>query len=205
MEGSLVASDADPTDEAHALKSRGSRTGQKSLAWALQTTGTSLERDRTSSETPSEEDYDENVRPSLTAPGGLLRNKEPGQAASRNRVRVVRKDSGIHIYPDDEDGLREFLQRSSARVRADTSVPRKTRFRDMGFTRQLSAFDRNNEASVNSPFHGFYTLFWLSIALFVFKISADNWRLYGHPLGSYEIMKTMFRRDGRTTRCSYIS
>lgn len=64
------------------------------------------------------------------------------------------------------------------------------------FTRQFSAFDPQNVAAANSPFHGFYVLFWLAVALFVFKICADNWRQHGTPLGSSDIMKTMFRRDG---------
>ena len=65
------------------------------------------------------------------------------------------------------------------------------------FTHQFSAFDRQNSDAANSPFHGFFTLFWLGVGLFVAKISAENWRMYGSPLGSNEIMKTMFSRDGR--------
>lgn len=67
----------------------------------------------------------------------------------------------------------------------------------MVFTRQFSAFDRQNQATANSPFHGFYVLFWISVALLIVKMGADNWRKTGSPLGTNEIMKTMFRRDGK--------
>ncbi|KAI1401415.1 MBOAT-domain-containing protein [Hypoxylon fuscum] len=65
----------------------------------------------------------------------------------------------------------------------------------MVFTRQFSCFDRQNQAAANSPFHGFYVLFWISMAVLIIKMGADNWRKTGNPLGTNEIMKTMFRRD----------
>jgi hypothetical protein len=71
------------------------------------------------------------------------------------------------------------------------------KFRDLVYTRTFSAFDRQNQDAVNSPFRGFYTLFWLSVALFMLKTAAENWRLYGNPLGTNDIMKSMFRRDGK--------
>jgi hypothetical protein len=67
----------------------------------------------------------------------------------------------------------------------------------MVFTRQFSAFDRQNEATANSPFHGFYVLFWIAVALLIVKMGAENWRKTGSPLGTNEIMKYMFRRDGK--------
>ncbi len=70
-------------------------------------------------------------------------------------------------------------------------------FCDLAFTHQLSTFDRNNEITTSSPFRGFYTLFWMSIALLAIRISAENWRLHGTPLGTSEIMSAMFRREGR--------
>lgn len=68
----------------------------------------------------------------------------------------------------------------------------------MVFTRQFSAFDRQNQAAANSPFHGFYVLFWISVALLIIKMAAENWRKTGSPLGTNEIMQTMFRRDGKS-------
>ena len=155
------------------------------------------------SETPSEEDYDENVRPAL-ADGTDVRRRP---AASNKKISVTtgqdrsifRDQSGVHIYPNGEKALQEFLRRSSQRAKDLDSSKKRGGFGSFVFSKQFSTFDRHNDAAVNSPFHGFYNLFWLSMALFVFKISADNWRTYGNPLGSYEIVRTMFSRDGTST------
>jgi sterol O-acyltransferase len=80
---------------------------------------------------------------------------------------------------------------------------RREKLRDMVFTRQFSAFDRQNQAAANSPFQGFYVLFWISVALLIIKMAAENWRKTGSPLGTNEIMKTMFRRDGKSYAAVY--
>ena len=72
---------------------------------------------------------------------------------------------------------------------------RRGKFSDLVFTRNFSTFDRQNALAASSPFHGFFTLFWLGISLFVIKIGAENWRLHGNPLGRNEILSLMFRRD----------
>ncbi|KAL2205583.1 hypothetical protein CC79DRAFT_1343774 [Sarocladium strictum] len=161
----------------------------------MRASGLTLDGTRRGSESPSEEDYDENIRPTLVAAGTLRHRKEPAQATTGKRIHVVRRDSGVHIYPDDEDSIQEFLQRSSQRARGESDVRASARFKNMGFQSQFSVFDKYNVDAANSQFHGFYTLFWLGIALFVLKISADNWRLYGSPLGSAKILETMFSRD----------
>ncbi|KAK6865053.1 MBOAT family protein [Apiospora arundinis] len=50
-------------------------------------------------------------------------------------------------------------------------------------------------SAANSVFHGFYTLFWISVGFLILKMAADNWRKTGSPLGTNEIMRNMFRRD----------
>ncbi|PNY27987.1 O-acyltransferase [Tolypocladium capitatum] len=153
----------------------------RSLAEALHEAGVFPDGSRTGSETPSEEDYDENTQqPSL--------RKEPHGT-------VVRDGPGVHIVPENDKGIQDLLQRSSQRIKDPKAAKKPGRFGGLVFTQQFSAFDPHNVASANSPFHGFYVLFWLAVALFVFKISANNWRQYGTPLGSNEIMKTMFNRD----------
>ncbi|KAI0502842.1 MBOAT family protein [Xylaria bambusicola] len=69
------------------------------------------------------------------------------------------------------------------------------KFRELLFTRQFSTFDRQNQHAANSPFYGFYVLFWIAVVFWIIKMAADNWRKTGSPLGKNEIMKTMFRRD----------
>lgn len=52
-----------------------------------------------------------------------------------------------------------------------------------------------NEVAATSPFHGFFTLFWMALAIFMLKIGAENWKNTGSPLGTNDIMRNMFRRD----------
>jgi hypothetical protein len=63
------------------------------------------------------------------------------------------------------------------------------------FTRQFTAFDRQNAESAESTFHGFFTLFWLGTAIFVMQLAAKNWQAHGHILGTNEIMKFSMNRD----------
>lgn len=63
------------------------------------------------------------------------------------------------------------------------------------FTRQFTAFDRQNTESGNSPFHGFFNLVWLGVAIFIVQTSLHNYRTYGNILGTNEIMNTMMNRD----------
>lgn len=170
----------------------------RSLGEALRAAGVrSGELDRVGSETPSEEDYDQNVRPTLTSEG--LRRRM-GAAKDEDRPGILRSDSGVHITPEDDKLMQHLLARSSERAGNPTkaSSHQQATFGDLVFTQQFSAFDRNNQESAQSLFHGFYNLFWLAVTLFVFKISAENWRMYGNPLGSTQIIKTMFSRDGKT-------
>ncbi|KAK4191084.1 hypothetical protein QBC35DRAFT_488130 [Podospora australis] len=77
----------------------------------------------------------------------------------------------------------------------DDRSKRQGKFTDLVFSRKFSAFDGRNTDAANSPFHGFFTLFWMGVFLFVVKIGADNWRIHGNPLGTNEIMKGMFGRE----------
>ena len=49
----------------------------------------------------------------------------------------------------------------------------------MIFTRQFSAFDRQNQEAANNTFHGFYTLFWIALVFLLVKMGAENWRKTG--------------------------
>ena len=194
------------SDEVHPsgaeLKALSAQQGRGSLAEALREAGASLDDATVDLETPSEEDYDENIRPAFSEAVSNLRfrKKDAGstQALSASDVTpIVRRDSGVNILADNEGDLQELLKRRSQGATRSSDVPPRRRLRDLVFTKQFSAFDSHNQASANSPFHGFYNLFWLAVALFVFRISVTNWYNYGTILGSSDIMKTMFRRDGK--------
>lgn len=100
-----------------------------------------------------------------------------------------------YVVASDDAELREILRRGLEREREKLSPNRREKLRDMVFTRQFSAFDRQNQDAANSPFHGFYVLFWIGLAIYIIKMGAENWRKTGNPLGTNEIMKSMFRRD----------
>ncbi|KAG6001132.1 hypothetical protein E4U21_004666 [Claviceps maximensis] len=202
------------------------RQGQpRSLGEALREARVSLDASGPGSDTPSEEDYDENIRPSyayLLEKQSTTRNlDDQGQQSQisdqvqdqqplrKRKPHGAGKDllspldasfilsgSDIHIYTDNNKTLQELFERLSQSAKnPDQAEKQRRKFRDHLFSRQFSAFDQQNSAAANSPFHGFYTLFWMAVALFMLKISVDNWIMYGTPFGSNEIMKTMFRRD----------
>ncbi|TPX15819.1 uncharacterized protein E0L32_000153 [Thyridium curvatum] len=158
--------------------------------------GTNTPSDTTS--TTSEEDYDEISK--RVDPSALRRRpsrKAAPQVAENGKLSA--SDARRYILSANDAELQAILQRGLDRAHqeGDKSVPqkRRTKFGDLVFTRTFSAFDRQNADAANSPFHGFFTLFWIGVFLFVLKIGANNWRLCGNVLGTNEIMKTMFHRD----------
>ncbi|UNI15604.1 Sterol O-acyltransferase [Purpureocillium takamizusanense] len=181
-----------------------------SLADALHAAGVHLDgASVTGSDTPSEEDYDENVRPSYASGASIATNarpltrrrkpnadkSQPSPPKNERLANVIRDESGVLIIPDNDHGIQELLRQSPLRFKDPKAAKKLSKFGNLTYTQQLSVFDPHNVVATNSPFHGFYTLFWLSVALFVFKISANNWRQYGTPLGSQEILRIMFSRD----------
>jgi len=216
-------------DERRGIESRDSdqrrQAPLRSLGEALREAGVSLDASSPGSDTPSEEDYDENVRPSYTHPSEKksptqrhddqgqqsqlfehaqdqqpLRKRKPHKAdndlVSTLDASLVHNGS-VFRNAENNKTLQELLERRSESARnPDQAAKQRRKFRDHLFTHQFSAFDPHNSAAANSPFHGFYTLFWLAVALFMLKISVNNWIMYGTPFGSNEIMKIMFQRDG---------
>lgn len=95
----------------------------------------------------------------------------------------------------DAELLRQVLQHNLHQERSGVPEKRRYRFRDLQFTRQLSTFDRQNPTFNSSEFHGFFTLFWLGVALLLVKVAANNWRIHGTIWGKNEIVRLMFRKD----------
>ncbi|KAL5604289.1 hypothetical protein BROUX41_002262 [Berkeleyomyces rouxiae] len=78
----------------------------------------------------------------------------------------------------------------------DSKKGRKQRkFRDLIFTQQFSAFDGQNDSAANSPFLGFFNLFWMSVFMYMLKLVVLNISVHGNPLGTHEIFSTMVSRD----------
>lgn len=154
----------------------------------------------------SVEDYDEITQPVTS----LVARRRPAKASTAGaRQKPERANTGqvptpIHTGDDtraviiraDDVEIRDVLRRGLQRAQDPTGKSGgRAKFSDLVFTRKFSAFDRQNEDAANSPFHGFFTLFWMAMFFFMVKIGAENWRKWGNPLGANEIIQAMVRRD----------
>jgi sterol O-acyltransferase len=159
----------------------------------------------TLSEGPTSEDDYDNIRPSATiirrgqskSKSKLVPDATPSGSSFDTLRSLKTGKSGTGYSLDVDDGeLREIVQRGLLRAKDPAGKgKRRPKFSDLVFTRKFSTFDRQSEEAASSPFHGFYTLFWMAVFVFMVKIAADNWRKYGNPLGTNEIMHLMFERD----------
>ena len=102
---------------------------------------------------------------------------------------------GKYLLSADDPEIREILRRGVQREIEGQTKKKRSRFSDLVFTRQFTAFDRQNPNSASAPFHGFFTLFWLSIFLLLVKVAANNWKQYGSVFGPNQILAMMFHRD----------
>ncbi|KAH7419877.1 MBOAT family protein [Cadophora sp. MPI-SDFR-AT-0126] len=103
-------------------------------------------------------------------------------------------EKGRYILTADDEALREILRVGIEREK-NPEKKRRKKFSDLVFTRQFTAFDRQNTASADSPFHGFFTLFWLGTAIYCARLAVENWIKHGNFLGTNEIAGIMFHRD----------
>jgi sterol O-acyltransferase len=101
---------------------------------------------------------------------------------------------GKYILTADDPEYREIMRNLIERE-SQTKTPKRAGFRDLVFTRRFTTFDRNNPTNTDSPFFGFFTLFWLCIGGLLVRVAAQNWRQYGHVLGQAEILNLMFEKD----------
>lgn len=129
----------------------------------------------------------------------LVRPASPDtRRKNRNiQIRLEKTDKkGRYILTADDPDVREILRKGLEREEASQNPSGRGRtVRDYVFTRQFTTFDRQNPLSSESPFHGFFTLFWLAMVLVFLRVSAYNWKQYGNPLGNQAIMELMFSRD----------
>jgi sterol O-acyltransferase len=110
-------------------------------------------------------------------------------------VKLEKTDkTGRYLLTSDDPELRELLAIVAERATGDGKKGR-AKFSDLIFTRRFTVFDRQNPASATSPFHGFFTLFWLGVFMFILKVAGENWRTYGSAFGRNEILHMMFSRE----------
>lgn len=164
------------------------------------------------------EDYDDiqldpdtliaNTRASLDEPhefrtedgesNGTRRRSSMAKANRRRSIQIKLQKTdrkGQYTLTADDPEISDILKKGFEREKREAKDKSRTRFRDLVFTRQFTTFDRQNPATSESPFFGFFTLFWLSMVIIFVQVSMHNWRTYGSILGSNQIMKMMFSHD----------
>lgn len=157
------------------------------------------------------EDYDElELNPdtlianSRSSPGNSAlaanarRRSDSGPTSRRRSIQIKLQKTdrkGEYTLTADDPEISEILQKGIEREKREAKDKSRIRMRDLVFTRQFTTFDRQNPASSESPFFGFFTLFWLSMVIIFVQVSMHNWRIYGSILGSNQIMKMMFSHD----------
>lgn len=129
------------------------------------------------------------------------RQAEPGSNGIPHRrksiqVKLKKTDrKGQYVLTADDPDIGDILQKGIEREKREAKDKSRVRFRDLVFTRQFTTFDRQNPTTAESPFFGFFTLFWLAMVIMFIQVSMHNWRNHGSILGNNQIMKLMFSRD----------
>ncbi|KAF2687622.1 sterol o-acyltransferas-like protein 2 [Lentithecium fluviatile CBS 122367] len=125
--------------------------------------------------------------------GGLAK----GDNGRGKSVQVTIEESGKtgrYLLRADDVEFRDIL-RAAIEREASLGGKARSRIRDHVFTRQFTTFDRQNPRASQSPFHGFFTLFWLAMALLLIRIAAQNYKDQGSVFGKAEILHLMVDRD----------
>jgi sterol O-acyltransferase len=104
---------------------------------------------------------------------------------------------GRYVLTPDDPEIREVLKNGLYQeyLQSEGRKRPRRRFADLVFTRQFTTFDRQNPMSSENPFFGWFTLFWIAMALLLIRVGANNWRTYGTIFGGNEILHMMFDRD----------
>ncbi|KAI5807983.1 MBOAT, membrane-bound O-acyltransferase family-domain-containing protein [Peziza echinospora] len=102
------------------------------------------------------------------------------------------KEYMLKLNGDVKKVLEELGKEYGGRKADGTRRSRRKKFSDLVFTRQFTTFDRLNTESSKSPFHGFYTLFWLSVTVMIVQTSANSYRSTGSIFG-HDITDIMFK------------
>jgi sterol O-acyltransferase len=125
------------------------------------------------------------------------RQPSPDTRRKSIQIRLEKTDrKGHYVLTADDPDIRDILRKGMEREEAMQDPSKKARsLRDLVFTRQFTTFDRQNPLSAESPFHGFFTLFWLAMAIMFLKVSASNYKEYGSIFGGNEVFKIMFGHD----------
>ena len=130
------------------------------------------------------------------------RESEPvDRGKKRNSIQITLERTahkGRYVLTAEDPVIKDLLRKGLEREEAEGAGQQKktrTRIRDLVFTRQFTQFDRQNPSASESPFFGFFTLFWIAMVLLFVQFSMHNYRDYGSILGTNQMMKIMFSHD----------
>lgn len=132
---------------------------------------------------------------SVSSAAAVEDENQPRRRSISVELRETTQAGQYILTAEDAELLQEVLRDNLLLEQSEASSKRAFLFRDLHFTRQRSAFDRQNPSFSSSQFHGFFTLFWLGVALMLVKVAANNFRTYGTPFGTTEVIELMLSRD----------
>ena len=151
---------------------------------------------------------DTSYRPNIQSLDGQDDSKDRRRSEPSDRGRSVKRNSiqirlektgrkGRYILTADDPVVKDILRKGIEREEEEAGAKKsqRVRFRDLVFTRQFTTFDRQNPSASESPFFGFFTLFWIAMVLIFVQVAMDNYRDYGSILGTNQVMKLMFSHD----------
>ncbi|KAJ5232769.1 Sterol O-acyltransferase [Penicillium chermesinum] len=135
----------------------------------------------------------------LAATGGPDSDSGQNEKESSVSVRLQQTDQAGQYLLTTEDAhvMQELLRHQLSLQKSGSAEKSRFVFRDLAFTRQLSSLDRQNPTASASEFRGFFTLFWLCVAMMLLRTCAKNWREHGSIIvwGNNEIIRLMFSKD----------
>ena len=94
-----------------------------------------------------------------TAESSVAQSKNGDRPSITIKLEKIDKTGHYKVHTEDNE-LRALLKQGFERSKNGEIKKKRSRFSDLVFTRQSTAFDRQNPASSTSIFHGFFTLFW---------------------------------------------
>jgi len=192
----------------HALDGLASDSRPSDESWTPDTASVLSELDNAGELKPQLAEEADNSRGTTAVPSigsdsiDVQYHGEQPKAATRDgrrksiQVIIEKADrKGRYTLTADDPEFRAIIRAGIEREAARLSGKTRNRIRDLVFTRQFTTFDRQNPLASQSPFHGFFTLFWLAMALLLVKIAAQNYKNQGSVFGHAEILHLMVDRD----------
>jgi sterol O-acyltransferase len=123
------------------------------------------------------------------------RDREQSRSSDGKRKTGISPAGGKSTHSLTTEDLQEIMRSGMQREIEKANGKSQSRPRSLVFTRQFTTFDRQNPSASQSPFHGFFTLFWIAMALLLVKIAAWNYKMQGSVFGNAEILHLMVDRD----------